>query len=393
MSVTNGADHDAVIVGGGLAGCLLAWRLAKDGRSVAIVEREDEIGGDQIWSFHEPDLSREATRWIDPLVSDRWGSQRVEFPTHTRRLRAGYRSISSARLRERLAGLGNSVRVLAGRNVEALRPDRVDTDHGPVRAPLVVDARGHRPSPHVVLGYQKFVGIEWECDEPHGEREPVIMDATVGQDAEADDPYRFVYTLPGSRTRIFVEDTHYTDRAELHEAAYAEATRAYARAKGWHGRELRVESGVLPIALATDAKAFWRDMPRDAVPIGMRAGLFQHITGYSLPMAVEVADLVARAPELTTAAVWERVREYALALDRRQRFFRLLNRMMFRGCAPDRRYTLLQRFYRMPEPLIERFYAARLTRLDRLRIVTGKPPIPLTAALGCLSERKLLEQS
>ena len=125
----------------------------------------------------------------------------------------------------------------------------------------------------------------------------------------------------------------------------------------------------------------------------MRAHLFQHITGYSLPMAVEVAELVAAAPEQTTAAVFEQVRDYAFALDKRQRFFRLLNRMMFRGCAPDRRYTLLQRFYRMPEPLIERFYAARLTKRDRLRIVTGKPPIPLTAALRCLSETKLLREA
>ena len=385
-----------IVVGSGLAASLLVWRFAEahPERSVVMLERADRIAGDQIWSFHEPDLAREATRWIDPLVEDRWEKQRVVFPSHSRTLRAGYRSISSKRLRERILGLGNSVRCETGTEVATLAPDHAVTADGHrFDAPLVIDARGFVPSRHLVLGYQKFVGIEWECDQPHGEREPVIMDATVGQDAEADDPYRFVYTLPGSPTRIFVEDTHYSDEPDLHHDAYAAATRAYADAKGWRGEELRIESGVLPIALATDAKAFWDEASRDAVPIGMRAHLFQHMTGYSLPMAVEVAELVSASPDLTTAAVFERVRLYALELDRRQAFLRLLTRMMFRGCAPDRRYTLLQRFYRMPEALIERFYAARLLKRDCLRIVTGKPPIPLTTALGCLSESKLLKEA
>jgi lycopene beta-cyclase len=41
----------------------------------------------------------------------------------------------------------------------------------------------------------------------------------------------------------------------------------------------------------------------------------------------------------------------------------------------------MQRFYGLPEPLIARFYAARLQALDKLRIVSGKPPVPLGAAL------------
>ncbi|WP_363323310.1 hypothetical protein [uncultured Tateyamaria sp.] len=47
----------------------------------------------------------------------------------------------------------------------------------------------------------------------------------------------------------------------------------------------------------------------------------------------------------------------------------------------------------MPEALIERFYAGRLTPLDRLRIVTGKPPIPVRDALPCLREAPLLKET
>jgi lycopene beta-cyclase len=44
------------------------------------------------------------------------------------------------------------------------------------------------------------------------------------------------------------------------------------------------------------------------------------------------------------------------------------------------------RFYRLPEPLIERFYAGRSTFGDRARILCGRPPLPLTRALGAWRE-------
>jgi lycopene beta-cyclase len=61
--------------------------------------------------------------------------------------------------------------------------------------------------------------------------------------------------------------------------------------------------------------------------------------------------------------------------------------MLFRAAQPERRYRILERFYRLPEPLIERFYAARSTALDKVRVLSGRPPVPITAALGCLVER------
>ena len=97
--------------------------------------------------------------------------------------------------------------------------------------------------------------------------------------------------------------------------------------------------------------------------------------------------------QLTTQAVFAAVRAHALARAADDRFLRLLNRMLFRGCAPDRRHRVLSRFYRLPEPLIERFYAGRLTPLDRLRIVSGKPPIPLRDAWPCLREAPLLKDT
>ena len=73
-----------------------------------------------------------------------------------------------------------------------------------------------------------------------------------------------------------------------------------------------------------------------------------------------------------TSAQWTRAR--FLAQWRGGGFYRLLNRMLFRAADPrnaSRRCST--HFYRLDEALIGRFYAGRLTRLDKVRILSGKP--------------------
>jgi lycopene beta-cyclase len=68
-------------------------------------------------------------------------------------------------------------------------------------------------------------------------------------------------------------------------------------------------------------------------------------------------------------------------------YYRLLNRMMFQACEPSQRYRILERFYRLPQPLVERFYAAEANLADKARILIGKPPVPIRRAMACLAER------
>ncbi len=58
--------------------------------------------------------------------------------------------------------------------------------------------------------------------------------------------------------------------------------------------------------------------------------------------------------------------------------------MLFRAAEPAQRYRILERFYRLPEPLIGRFYAGQSTLLDRLRILLGKPPVPIGRAIKAM---------
>jgi lycopene beta-cyclase len=215
----------------------------------------------------------------------------------------------------------------------------------------------------------------------------MIMDASVDQL----DGYRFVYLLPFSPTRLLVEDTRYSDGGALDEAGVRRDIGAYVAARGWAvAGTLREEHGILPIALAFDAEKFWAELPRGVPQAGMRAGLFHPTTGYSLPEAVRLANVVAESHAGGSAAVDAAIRDHALARARAQRFYRFLNRMLFRAAEPARRHLVLQRFYRLPQPLVERFYAGATHAGDIARILVGKPPVPVLRALPCLREMPML---
>jgi lycopene beta-cyclase len=118
----------------------------------------------------------------------------------------------------------------------------------------------------------------------------------------------------------------------------------------------------------------------------LRAALFHPSTGYSLPDAAALADTICGLTMIDAPSIARLVRERSVRLWHDRAFFRLLNRMLFRAARPSERYRVLERFYGLPEALIARFYAARLTGLDKVRILSGKPPVPITAALRCIGE-------
>jgi lycopene beta-cyclase len=120
---------------------------------------------------------------------------------------------------------------------------------------------------------------------------------------------------------------------------------------------------------------------------GLRAALFHPTTGYSLPEAARLADLIAAAPALTSAAIAPMIRARSKRLWKARGFFRLVNRLMFLTAEPLLRYRVLQRFYQLSPVLIERFYAGQLTRLNRIRLLVGKPPVPFFRAFAAIPQR------
>lgn len=377
------ADADLIFVGGGLANGLLALRLRQQRPDLRllILEQGETLGGNHTWSFHEHDLDAMQRLWLEPLVSHRWSCYDVIFPNLRRRLHSGYACIFSQRFHQYLAAeLGDSVRLRTA--VATVEPQRVRLASGEIlHAGAVIDGRGARRSRQLALGFQKFLGQELRLYQPHGVQQPIIMDASVAQQ----DGYRFVYVLPLSADRLLIEDTYYADGDAVALDTLRNNIERYASAQGWAGADvLREEQGVLPIVLSGDLAAFW-DEAQGVPQSGLSAALFHPTTGYSLPDAVRLAEHLVTLNRWDAAGLFAAIRDYSMAQWRRRGFFRLLNRMLFMAGPADRRWAVMQRFYRLREPLIQRFYAANLSAWDRARIVSGKPPVPVGEALRALA--------
>ena len=350
---------------------------------VAVVERGAALGGNHTWSFHATDVTAENHQWIEPLIVHRWAGQDIRFPAHRRRLGTGYRSITSERLAAVIEPALGPVALFLKSEIAALAPDRIQLADGrTISAGAVIDARGQRDGSAFDLGYQKFFGQVLRFAKPHGLSAPIIMDATIPQT----DGYRFFYVLPFDEMTALVEDTYYADTTRLFTGPLAAEIEAYCAAQGWTiARVLREEEGILPIALAGDIEKHLG--PDDGIArAGLGAGLFHPLTGYSFPDAVRLAEKMARSGERSGAGLSALARRHAVETWRERGFYRMLARFLFVAARPQNRYRVMERFYKLPQPLIERFYAGVSTKRDKMRVLVGKPPVSFARAVACIDD-------
>ena len=385
MPVTHHCD--LAIVGGGLAGGLIALALAarRPDLIVRIVDGGDALGGNHIWSFFDADVAKDDRWLLAPLVCHAWPAYDVAFPAHSRTIAQPYYSIESERFDQVVRAALPAEAVMTGRKVLACSPTAVVfADGDRIEAKGVIDARGAGDHSMLDVGWQKFVGRTIDVPAGHGIERPVVMDATVTQH----DGYRFVYLLPFSPTRLFVEDTYYSDTPSLNVGALNRRIDVYAAARGWEvatgANDTRDEKGALPVVIGGDFESYWRWGGAKVAKAGARAGLFHPTTGYSLPDAVRLAVKISAADDLSGEALHELTHDYARARWDERRFYRMLDAMLFRAADPDGRYRVLERFYRLRSGLIGRFYAGRSTKADKFRVLAGKPPVPFWRALRAL---------
>ena len=378
--MTLAPEFDYGIVGGGLQGCLLAHALAwhRPEATVLLLEQADDLCGNHTWSFHETDIADKAKSWFDPLVVHRWPGYRVRFPTLSRRVEIAYATITSDRLREATLSLadeaGGPVRpgrlvVRTGVSCEILSPSTVRVGGtADVSCRALLDCRGRAKAGALGgAGYQTFIGHEYQTARRWPAAEPTIMDVPRDQAAG----FEFLYELPLGPDRVLLEYTRFHEEPSCDKSRAATLISArLAEADAGSAKLVRTEHGCLPMPYTAAAR---REGPSPAG--GYAGGWFHAATGYSMPLAVRFAELVAQAqPDRVAAEV-----AFAAAEDRLRRgFARFLNRLLFCLVKPADRWKIFRRFYRvLPEERISRFYAHRFTFTDAARIMIGWPPTGL----------------
>lgn len=365
-------EWDYILVGGGLQNLLVTLLLLhKDPEiRVLLLEQESHLGGNHTWSFHETDLPYDCLAALHATLRHRWHGYDVYFPSFHRRVHLGYGAIPASHLAavvsERVSAAPHAeIRLFAP--VATVQPDQVVLVGGEeIGGRHIIDARG----PDVIppsgdAGYQKFVGLEVRLEKPCALTRPVLMDACVPQE----DGFRFFYVMPFAPDRLLIEDTRFSEQPHFEHREMAAAVLSYADSRGYAvSTILREESGVLPMP-CTAAFERSRAMPLRA---GYGGGFFHPATGYSLPVALRLARHIAEhAPDTPLGSDWS---DFLDRHARQYRFATRLNRLLFRAFAPDDRHHVLRWFYRLPEPVIARFYALQLTHSDIARIFLGRPP-------------------
>jgi len=379
-------DCDIAITGGGLAGGLiaLALRRIRPELEVLLLEAGPTLGGNHRWSWFTGDLDPDGAKLVDGFRKSEWtAGYEVRFPGFRRELGAIYRSLDSADFDASLRRELGQRTIRTDTRVASLTATQVELSDGQkITARVVIDCRDGADTDALNGGWQVFMGRHLRLNAPHGLTRPVIMDASVEQLGG----YRFVYVLPLGTNDIFIEDTYYQDTPTLDCSALSARIDEYAAAQGWHGEEVQFETGVLPVITGGDFSAFQaaQRIP-GVVQAGARGGFVHPLTSYTLPFAVSTALAIAADAdlpgELLAAKLEARARDHWRATG----FYRMLGRMLFAAAEPEDRWRIFARFYRLNESLIERFYAGRSVFADQARVLIGKPPIPIFAALRALA--------
>ncbi len=354
------------ISGGGLSGCLLLAGLKHrwPDLEVQLIEQASELGSSHTWSFHQHDIPNESWSWLAPLISKTWPGYDVFFPKYHRAFNSNYYSIRASDLKLKIsAQFASSLRF----NTRLENQDSIFQASG---WPAVQKPRH--------FGYQKFVGLDLKLTEPHGLTRPILKDVRI----EQTDGYRFFYVLPWSETELLIEDTYYSNTPEIDVEKTTQEIYKYAATQNYKIDSLqRREVGSLPLDLyASETKS-------QALAIGAAAGLAHPVTGYTLPFVVKQVQAILNVSTPSLDSWKAALAQENKLLQKTFSYYRFLNRMMFLAARPEKRYQVLQRFYTLPEGLIQRFYSGETTWSDELRVLVGKPPVPIFKALGQFSDQ------
>jgi len=383
-----GRDCDIAIVGGGLSGALCALALTRKRPELAVrlIEAGPVLCGNHRWSWFASDLSAQGEELLAQSRKTQWDDgYTVLFPAYSRKLRTGYRSLASEDLAATLQREMPEGSILVRSEVAEITANSVTLRNGQtVSARAIIDCRGFATTGDLTGGWQVFMGRHMHLDQPHGLAQPVIMDAEVTQH----DGYRFVYVLPLGAQDVFIEDTYYKDDPVLDRSALSARIDAYAAQQGWQGQLMSFETGVLPVITGGDFKAFQDAHRIEGVAVaGARGGFVHPLTSYTLPYAVETALAIAADADLPGDQLAAKLEARARSHWRAMKFYRLLGRMLFGAARPQERFRVFQHFYRKPENLVERFYSGTSTLFDRMRVLVGRPPVPISAAFQTLVTR------
>ncbi len=378
---------DIVIAGGGLPGALAALALtrARPDLRLLLIEPGYGSGDGRMWPFMLTDVPA-SERWlIEPMIDGAWRKYEVRFPRFMRVVGSPMRMMTRKAVDAALNEALPEGAVIGGVAVEGLDAGGVNLANGRrIHAKAVIDARRGRIFLHLSGGWRILYAQLIRFEGKHPFAHPLLLDARVSQR----DGCRFMACIPITADTLLVRETVLSEDRDVDSAAMAARIGEYCRIANWQVAEvLHEQRAELPLVGAGDFDAFWASGEGGVARIGGWAGLFHPFTGDEIGPAVHTALALAELPELAEgeisgADLARATRRLAHEHWDASGLGRMLTRLMFSSASARRRYKIYEWIYRLDQPLIERIYAGALGWRDRVKVLIGKPPVPVSRMLA-----------
>ena len=345
-----------IIIGHSLIGHLLAYRL-KMVRPDLPVKLIETSGGISSWSFRDCEVDEEAINWLKPLISLRSQEHVVAIEEQERILTSPMSTILAPQFETRIARILGADLVRKSEPAIELLQDE---------ASLIIDTR--------VSAYQKVkcsrkvFGAVVELKQQHGFQAPVLMDSRVRQK----ELIRYMKYIPLDEFTLLVQDIRFSEDM-LMDAPVLEEELLWEVRKRWQIKDvLHFESSF--VAIPAGVKTPWSQGK-----VLDLSGVVNLISGDELPDAIKLIDQMIRT-SFRMGELKEVIQRYHQEKSER-RFSRILRKMLFHSTHPSQRLQILQYFFKLPEPTLEKFIRGKISFLDVAMAVIGNPPLPLMKAM------------
>lgn len=342
-------DRPVIIIGGGVVGSLLAYRLKEvlPQVQVKLYEASSTLGQHQMISFRQSDCEK---AWIKPFITASWDKHHVRFKKMEKIITNPYHLIDSKKLHEVVSNkLGSDLKL----------NNKIPLELALQESAFVIDTRNE--CHYKKMGYKKVLTLEIELEEDHNLIFPVVVDEII----EKKEIYRNISYFPLTNRSILLKDQWYSDNKKLELDEMRSSLLSTIKDKNWKIKKvIREEHAV--VAVPTTSPTFHQEGRVISL-----AGLFPETTASSIQSITKLIDEMV-STSFRYGELREIVSKFRKSEEHTQNFFRTLNRQLIE----EKKDSVIEKIYNQPYSLIERFSKGNLNFFDRSRIVlSGIIPI------------------
>lgn len=337
-------NKPVIILGGGIWGCLLAYKLKESLPEIefTLYEESSVLGRHEVWTFRESDCL-DSIHWLRPFISKTWYEHRINLNDAHKTYYGPCHLIEGQTLHNILLEKlpHHSIRLNNAITLELANQE----------SSFVIDTRDicHFKK----CSYKHSMTMELELEVNHGLNNPVLYDTRIAND----DSCRIFSYYPLSPNVLLIKDSHFSNASSMNLEELRSGIGRAIQSLGW-----RVEK-VLREEMSTTVLPSSRPIYYQEGRVISLAGLNHDITGCSIPHATKLIEKMV-STSFRFGEIKEVVTSFRNEIESDRSFLRYVNKLI----TQKRSHRLMEFIYKEPL-LLESFSRGRLNFVNRSRIL------------------------